>query len=75
MTLRSTLTTLAAFAADTEFPGRAAAGRVSASLQPSQAQTKSAATSGCYTATNAGPAAAGAWAKMEKQFTPTSVSP
>lgn len=63
--------TLAEFTSDAEFPRRAAAGRVTAALQPSQVQTKAAATSGCYTATNAGPTATGAWTKMEKQFSPT----
>ena len=62
--------TLADFASAGEFAHRAAAGGASADLQPSQAQVKAGKNSGRLTGSNAGPSAHGAWAKLEKQFTP-----
>lgn len=43
---------------------------VTADLQPSQAQVRSGKASGCFTAANSRSGRAGAWAKLEKRFSP-----
>jgi hypothetical protein len=62
--------TVAAFDAAQEFPDRAAAPGVQASLEPSTDRVKAGAVSGCFTATNSRASRRGSWAKLGKTFSP-----
>ena len=61
---------LADFTSTEGFSVRAAAGGVSAKLEPSTDQLKVGPTSGRYTALNSGASPVGAWSQMEMQFEP-----
>lgn len=61
---------LAQFTDRREFPERAAAGSIRASLEPSTEQAKVGTTSGRYTATNPDDARKGAWSRIGRTFTP-----
>jgi len=62
--------TLADFTSAADFPARAFAPGVTAELQPSQAQSKAARKSGCYTASSTKPTPSGTWTRVEKTFAP-----
>jgi len=62
--------TLADFTSAADFPARAFAPGVTAEFQPSQAQLKAGASSGCYTASSTRPTRSGTWTKVEKTFAP-----
>jgi len=62
--------TIADFAKPDEFTGRAARSGVTADLKPSSAQVKAGAVSGCYTALSTRAHLNGAWAMVEKFFSP-----
>jgi hypothetical protein len=61
---------LADFASTDGFAVRAAAGGVSAGLEPSTDQLKAGTASGRYTAANSGSSPVGAWSRVEMQFEP-----
>ena len=62
--------TIADFTKLDEFVGRAARNCVTAHLKPSSAQVKAGAVSGCYTALSTRARPNGAWAMVEKFFSP-----